>query len=251
MRSRKGELDVLRYGSVLKARQLVGVRGAGMAFDGLYYVKSVTHTIKARGIQAKLLAQPQRTDLDSAEGAGMSDDKCQSTSANTAAPWSTTSIRCSRAHPGDGARRAGLVPSTWAMPCVAAGRKQEGRFHGAAHGAGVWVEFEQGDPDYPIWVGGFWGGSPKCRRSRSPAADSPGQTIVLQTTCRTRHDQRCAPYLKNLSCRRPRSNRRHHAKATGATISSTTPASTSKRQGRDDRDAGPSVTINSGALVVI
>jgi hypothetical protein len=43
----KGELDVLRYGAVLKARQLVGVRGAGTAFDGLYYVKSVTHKIKA------------------------------------------------------------------------------------------------------------------------------------------------------------------------------------------------------------
>jgi hypothetical protein len=41
-----GTLDVTRYGRVLKARQLVGVRGAGMAFDGLYYVKSVTHNIK-------------------------------------------------------------------------------------------------------------------------------------------------------------------------------------------------------------
>jgi hypothetical protein len=41
-----GTLDVLRYGRLLKARQLVGVRGAGLAFDGLYYVKSVTHNIK-------------------------------------------------------------------------------------------------------------------------------------------------------------------------------------------------------------
>jgi hypothetical protein len=44
--SGKGELDVVRYGSPLKARQLVGVRGAGLAYDGLYYVKSVTHKIK-------------------------------------------------------------------------------------------------------------------------------------------------------------------------------------------------------------
>jgi hypothetical protein len=42
----EGSLDVVRYGGVLKARQLVGVRGAGPAFDGLYYVKSVTHKIK-------------------------------------------------------------------------------------------------------------------------------------------------------------------------------------------------------------
>jgi hypothetical protein len=41
-----GSLDVLRYGRPLKPRRLVGVRGAGPAFDGLYYVKSVTDTIK-------------------------------------------------------------------------------------------------------------------------------------------------------------------------------------------------------------
>jgi len=41
-----GTLDVVRYGRLLKARRLVGVRGAGMAFDGLYFVKSVTSTIK-------------------------------------------------------------------------------------------------------------------------------------------------------------------------------------------------------------
>jgi hypothetical protein len=41
-----GSLDVLRYGRLLKARGLVGVRGAGIAFDGLYYVKSVTSTLK-------------------------------------------------------------------------------------------------------------------------------------------------------------------------------------------------------------
>jgi hypothetical protein len=42
-----GSLNVLRYGRILRARQLVGVRGASLAFDGLYYVKSVTHNLKA------------------------------------------------------------------------------------------------------------------------------------------------------------------------------------------------------------
>ena len=41
-----GTLDMVRYGRVLKARRLVGVRGAGLAFDGLYFVKSVTSTIR-------------------------------------------------------------------------------------------------------------------------------------------------------------------------------------------------------------
>ena len=41
-----GSLDVLRYGHVLRSKALVGVRGAGIAYDGMYYVDSVTHNIK-------------------------------------------------------------------------------------------------------------------------------------------------------------------------------------------------------------
>jgi len=41
-----GRLDVAKYGRLLKSRQLVGVRGAGTPYDGLYYVKSVTHEIE-------------------------------------------------------------------------------------------------------------------------------------------------------------------------------------------------------------
>jgi len=40
-----GQLDITRYGHVLRSRRLVGVRGAGMPFDGLYYVTRVTHEI--------------------------------------------------------------------------------------------------------------------------------------------------------------------------------------------------------------
>jgi hypothetical protein len=42
----RGTLDVTRYGGLLKARRLVGVRGAGPAFDGLYFVRKVTHQIQ-------------------------------------------------------------------------------------------------------------------------------------------------------------------------------------------------------------
>jgi hypothetical protein len=44
--SADGSLDVMRYGQILKARQLVGLRGAGLAYDGLYYVESTKHQIK-------------------------------------------------------------------------------------------------------------------------------------------------------------------------------------------------------------
>ena len=41
-----GSLDVLRYGRLLRSRMIVGVRGSGVAYDGFYYVNSVTHNIK-------------------------------------------------------------------------------------------------------------------------------------------------------------------------------------------------------------
>jgi hypothetical protein len=44
--SANGTLDVLRYRGILRARMLVGVRGAGLAYDGMCYVDSVTHNIK-------------------------------------------------------------------------------------------------------------------------------------------------------------------------------------------------------------
>ncbi len=42
----QGTLDVLRYGAILPARTLVDVRGAGITYDGQYFVESCTHTIK-------------------------------------------------------------------------------------------------------------------------------------------------------------------------------------------------------------
>ncbi|MCY6493361.1 hypothetical protein [Leptolyngbya sp. GGD] len=41
-----GELDAVRYNGVLKARRIVGLRGVGSTYDGLYYVKSVTHQLR-------------------------------------------------------------------------------------------------------------------------------------------------------------------------------------------------------------
>jgi hypothetical protein len=51
----------------------------------------------------------------------------------------------------------GFIPSSWAMPCFPIAGKQNGFYAIPKIGDGVWIEFEQGDPDYPIWVGSFWG----------------------------------------------------------------------------------------------
>lgn len=46
---------------------------------------------------------------------------------------------------------------SWAMPCVPYAGPGVGFFAIPPNGANVWVEFEGGDPDYPIWSGCFWG----------------------------------------------------------------------------------------------
>jgi len=54
----------------------------------------------------------------------------------------------------------GLVPSSWAEPCAplaGASGPPMGVYLVPPIGAGVWVEFERGDPNYPVWVGCRWG----------------------------------------------------------------------------------------------
>jgi len=77
----------------------------------------------------------------------------------------------------------GITPSSWAMPCVPAAGIQAGVFVVPPIGSQVWVEFEQGDPDYPIWTGGFWGLVADVPIfATAPAAIPPGQNIVMQTS---------------------------------------------------------------------
>jgi uncharacterized protein involved in type VI secretion and phage assembly len=97
----------------------------------------------------------------------------------------------------------GLLPTSWAMPCVPVAGINMGVFTVPPIGAGVWVEFERGDPDYPIWVGGYWGSAaetPTMAKLVPPGlagitlqttlnngltiSDTPGPTggILIQTT---------------------------------------------------------------------
>ncbi len=77
----------------------------------------------------------------------------------------------------------GELPSSWAMPCVPAAGIQSGIFIVPPLGSQVWVEFEQGDSNYPIWVGGFWGLVADVPIfATAPPAIPPGQNILLQTT---------------------------------------------------------------------
>lgn len=75
---------------------------------------------------------------------------------------------------------SGLIPTSWALPCMPIAGKQSGVYVAPQIGSGVWIEFEQGDPDYPIWTGCFWGivaEVPALALAGNPASPS----IVLQT----------------------------------------------------------------------
>jgi uncharacterized protein involved in type VI secretion and phage assembly len=77
------------------------------------------------------------------------------------------------------------ITSTWAMPCVPISGVQCGFFMLPAIGAKVWIEFEQGDLDYPIWVGGFWGSAADVPALALIPAPPPGQVFCLQTQMQT------------------------------------------------------------------
>lgn len=51
----------------------------------------------------------------------------------------------------------GSQQSGWALPCAPFGGSQTGFFAIPTVGAGVWIEFEHGDPEYPVWSGCWWG----------------------------------------------------------------------------------------------
>lgn len=136
----------------------------------------------------------------------------------------------------------GIGMSSWAMPCLPFAGKQSGIFAVPRVGEGVWVEFEQGDQDYPIWVGGFWGSAaevPALALTGLPISPS----IVLQTGNQNMLMISDVPgptggiLLKT---------------ATGAMISiSEIGITITNGQGATIMLTGPSVDINSGALTVI
>jgi len=75
---------------------------------------------------------------------------------------------------------SGVALSSWALPCFPVAGTQMGFYAIPPVQTGVWVEFEQGDPDYPIWTGCFWGSAaeiPALAQAGNPASPS----IVLQT----------------------------------------------------------------------
>ncbi|MCW3848703.1 phage baseplate assembly protein V [Sphingomonas sp. LB-2] len=73
----------------------------------------------------------------------------------------------------------GEVLTAWAMPCVPYAGMQVGFYMMPPVGAAVWVEFEGGEPDYPIWTGCYW------REGERPAeAELPTSHMIQTSSCK-------------------------------------------------------------------
>lgn len=135
-----------------------------------------------------------------------------------------------------------VAPGTWAMPCVPIAGIQNGMFALPIIGSGVWIEYEQGDPDHPIWVGCFWGS----------AAEIPALALLTP------------PVLPAITLQTPLQNGITISdlpgptggimlkSATGATlIVNDTGIYIQNGKGASIVMVGPSVTVNNGALVAV
>ena len=135
-----------------------------------------------------------------------------------------------------------VMLSSWAMPCVPVAGIQNGMFAVPLIGSGVWIEYEQGDIDHPIWVGCFWGSAaevPALARLTPPAV----QAITLQTPLQNGLTISDLPgpsggiMLKS---------------ATGATlIVNDTGIYIQNGKGASIVMNGPTVTVNAGALTIV
>ncbi|ALJ13625.1 phage baseplate assembly protein V [Sphingopyxis macrogoltabida] len=137
--------------------------------------------------------------------------------------------------------RYGLFPSTWALPCLPfAGKGSSAVVALPAIGSMVWVEFEAGDPDFPIWTGGFWPDPAGFPMAALVGATPVTPNIHLQTTTGT---------TVTLS-----DNPAQQVKIqtiAGAMISiGASGIIISNGQGASIAMSGPSVVINGGALTI-
>jgi uncharacterized protein involved in type VI secretion and phage assembly len=124
---------------------------------------------------------------------------------------------------------------SWAMPCVPYAGSQVGLFAIPPTGANVWVEFEGGNPDFPIWSGCFWGSG------EVPAAPAVAEMKVLKTDTAT-------ITLNDL----PGAGGIKIETTTGMKIEITAAGiEINNGQGASLKMSGPQVSVNSGALEVV
>ncbi len=129
--------------------------------------------------------------------------------------------------------------SGWAMPCAPFGGDQVGLFALPTVGAGVWIEFEHGDPDYPIWVGAWWG---SVAEVPPQLLAPPYKKVLLITPAGHSITLDDTPGIGGITLET----------AEGAKVSmSATGLEITNGMGATVKLTGPQVSVNNGALDVI
>ncbi len=135
-----------------------------------------------------------------------------------------------------------VIPTSFAMPCLPVGGIQMGMYAVPPIGAGVWIEFEHGDPDKPIWTGCFWGSAaevPALALLGNPVSPS----IVLQTTLQNTLSISDLPGPTGGILLKSTTGAMIMINELGITISN--------GQGAIITMMGPAVDINAGALTIV
>jgi uncharacterized protein involved in type VI secretion and phage assembly len=129
--------------------------------------------------------------------------------------------------------------SGWAIPCAPFGGSGMGFFSLPSIGAGVWIEFEHGDPDYPIWSGCFWGSAAEV----PPILLAPPyQKLMIKTEGGNILTLDDTPGIGGISLETP----------AGAKISVTGMGiEINNGMGGVIKLTGPQVSVNNGALEVV
>lgn len=136
----------------------------------------------------------------------------------------------------------GMSISTWAMPSFPLAGLQNGAMFVPIVGSGIWVEFENGDPDFPIWTG-CWFGSAAEVPSFFNAGSLPSPSIVLQTSGQNSLVISDLPGPTGGILIKSATGAMIQVNDLGITISN--------GKGATIVMTGPTVDINSGALTVI
>ena len=195
---------------------------------------------QARRVQTKFHSHTQRSHLHVFESPGMSDKKFfgkyRGTVLNNIDPMMMGRIQAIVPDV------TGLIPSSWCMPCFQVAGIQNGVFTVPIVGSAVWIEYEHGDPDYPIWTGCFYG----------TAAEVPAVALIVP------------PGVPGITLQTPLQNSLTISDVPGPTggilIKTTTGAMISvsdtgiiisNGKGAIINMVGPSTDINASALTII
>lgn len=135
----------------------------------------------------------------------------------------------------------GPSPSSWCMPCVPFAGIQAGMFAIPAIGSGVWIEFEQGDTNFPIWTGCWWGSAAEVP-ALALAAPPPVSHVVIQTALQNTLMISDAPGPTGGFLLKTTTGAMIMINDVGITISN--------GKGAMIVMAGPTITVNNGALTI-